>query len=85
MNVHHLNFLNINQQSNCAFGLDDMRQLFLNEVMLQTDKQWTNDDDVEFRRLASLYQVAVESVVVNFDMKKAEGKKVSIFSGIKSR
>jgi hypothetical protein len=68
MNVHHLNLLDVKQESNSTFRFDDVRQLLLHKCMIETDQKWTNDDNLKLRRLTSLDQVTIELIIVNFDM-----------------
>jgi hypothetical protein len=71
VNLHQLHFLDIQQQANSTVGLDDVRQLLLHVDMLETEEQRADDDDLKLRRLASLNQVTIKLIVVDFDMEKA--------------
>lgn len=70
MNVHQLNLLNVQQQSNSTVRLQYVRQLLLHVAMFEADQQRTNDDDLQLRRLTSLDQVAIKLVIVDLDVKK---------------
>lgn len=72
MNFHQLHFLDIQQNSNCTIGFDDVRQLFLDKSVTESHEKWTDDDELKLCRLTSLYQVAVKLIVVDFDVEKTE-------------
>lgn len=68
MDINHLNFLYIQQQANSTFRSDDVRQLLLDVAMLERYEQWTDDNDLKLRRLTALYQIAVELIIVDFNV-----------------
>lgn len=68
MDINHLNFLYVEQQTNSTFRSNDVRQLLLDVAMLERYEKRTYDNDLKLCRLTSLNQVAVELIVVDFNV-----------------
>lgn len=68
MDINHLYFLHVEQQTNSTFRSNDVRQLLLDVAMLERYEKRTYDNDLELCRLTSLNQVAVELIVVDFNV-----------------
>lgn len=70
MNINHLNFLHIQQQANSTFRSDDVRQLLFDVAVLERYEQWTDDNNLKLCCLTALNQIAVELIIIDFDVKK---------------
>lgn len=68
MDINHLNFLYVEQQTNSTFRSNDVRQLLLDVAMLERYEKRTYDNDLKLCRLTSLNQVAVELIVIDFNV-----------------